>query len=144
MQTCAQMSGVQSAARLYAYRDLVVIVVIAILGSLVAPNVFRHVGTAKDATARAQIEWKLAWIEMRNSMRIKQIITIAVVVGVVFATPITYIAAKVNSQGEYDGPSGHLSALILARGVFAPCFLLTGGLVFLGGLGVRWLSRERE
>jgi general secretion pathway protein G len=35
---------------------LVVIVVIAILASLVAPNVFRHVGTAKDATARTQIE----------------------------------------------------------------------------------------
>src|SRR5689334_8022032 len=35
---------------------LVVIAVIAILASLVAPNVFRHVGTAKDATARAQIE----------------------------------------------------------------------------------------
>jgi len=35
---------------------LVVIVVIAILASLVAPNVSRHVGTAKDATARAQIE----------------------------------------------------------------------------------------
>ena|ERR1044071_2539917 len=35
---------------------LVVIVVIAILASLVAPNVFRHVGAAKDATARTQIE----------------------------------------------------------------------------------------
>ena len=35
---------------------LVVIVVIATLASLVSPNVFRHVGTAKDATARAQIE----------------------------------------------------------------------------------------
>ena len=35
---------------------LVVIAVIAILASLVAPNVFRHVGTAQDATARAQIE----------------------------------------------------------------------------------------
>ena len=35
---------------------VVIIVVIAILASLVAPNVFRHVGTAKDATARAQIE----------------------------------------------------------------------------------------
>jgi general secretion pathway protein G len=35
---------------------LVVIVMIAILATLVAPNVFRHVGTAKDATARAQIE----------------------------------------------------------------------------------------
>ena len=35
---------------------LVVIVVIAILATLVAPNVFRHIGTAKDATARSQIE----------------------------------------------------------------------------------------
>lgn len=35
---------------------LVVITVIAILAGLVAPNVFRHVGTAQDATARAQIE----------------------------------------------------------------------------------------
>jgi general secretion pathway protein G len=35
---------------------LVVIVVIAILATLVAPNVFRHVGAAKDATARSQIE----------------------------------------------------------------------------------------
>ncbi|MGH7628462.1 MAG: type II secretion system major pseudopilin GspG [Gemmatimonadales bacterium] len=35
---------------------LVVIVVIGVLASLVAPNVFRHVGAAKDATARSQIE----------------------------------------------------------------------------------------
>jgi len=35
---------------------MVVIAVIAILASLVAPNVFRHVGTAQDATARAQVE----------------------------------------------------------------------------------------
>lgn len=35
---------------------LVVIIVIALLASMVAPNVFRHVGAAKDATARAQIE----------------------------------------------------------------------------------------
>jgi general secretion pathway protein G len=35
---------------------MVVIVVIAILATLVAPNVFRHVGTAKDATARSQVE----------------------------------------------------------------------------------------
>jgi general secretion pathway protein G len=35
---------------------LVVIVVIAILATLVAPNVFQHVGTAKQATARSQIE----------------------------------------------------------------------------------------
>jgi general secretion pathway protein G len=35
---------------------LVVIVVIAVLATLVAPNVFQHIGTAKDATARSQIE----------------------------------------------------------------------------------------
>ena len=35
---------------------LVVIIVIAVLATLVAPNVFRHVGTAKDTTAKAQIE----------------------------------------------------------------------------------------
>lgn len=35
---------------------LVVIVVIALFASLVAPNVFRHLGTAKDATARSQIQ----------------------------------------------------------------------------------------
>lgn len=35
---------------------LVVIIVIAVLATLVAPNVFQHVGRAKDATARAQME----------------------------------------------------------------------------------------
>jgi len=35
---------------------LVVIVVIGILASLVGPNVFRHVGAAKETTARSQIE----------------------------------------------------------------------------------------
>jgi general secretion pathway protein G len=35
---------------------LVVIAVIAVLAALVAPNVFRHVGGAKDSAARAQIE----------------------------------------------------------------------------------------
>lgn len=35
---------------------VVVIVVIAVLATLVAPNVFRHVGSANDATARSQIE----------------------------------------------------------------------------------------
>jgi general secretion pathway protein G len=35
---------------------LVVIAVIAILASLVAPNVFQHVGTARSTTARSQIE----------------------------------------------------------------------------------------
>ncbi len=35
---------------------LVVIVVIAVLAGLVAPNVFKHVGEAKNVTARSQIE----------------------------------------------------------------------------------------
>lgn len=35
---------------------LVVIAVIAILASLVAPNVFQHVGTARSTTARSQLE----------------------------------------------------------------------------------------
>lgn len=35
---------------------LVVIVVIGILATLVAPNVFRHISAAKDATARSQVE----------------------------------------------------------------------------------------
>lgn len=35
---------------------LVVIAVIALLAALVAPNIFQHLGTAKDATARSQIE----------------------------------------------------------------------------------------
>lgn len=35
---------------------LVVIAVIAMLAALVGPSVFQHVGTAKDATARSQIE----------------------------------------------------------------------------------------
>ena len=35
---------------------LVVIAVISLLAALVAPNVFQHVGTAKDAAGRSQIE----------------------------------------------------------------------------------------
>jgi len=35
---------------------MVVVAVIAVLGALVAPNVFRHLGAAKDTTARAQME----------------------------------------------------------------------------------------
>lgn len=35
---------------------IVVVVVIAILATLVAPNVFQHVGTAKAVTAKSQIE----------------------------------------------------------------------------------------
>lgn len=35
---------------------LVVIVVLSLLAAFVAPNVFQHVGTAKDAAARSQIE----------------------------------------------------------------------------------------
>jgi general secretion pathway protein G len=35
---------------------IVVIVVIAVLATLVAPNIFRHVGTARTTTAKTQIE----------------------------------------------------------------------------------------
>src|SRR3954469_12093335 len=35
---------------------LVVIVVIAILATLVAPSIFQHVGAAKSATAKSQVE----------------------------------------------------------------------------------------
>jgi general secretion pathway protein G len=42
---------------------LVVIIVIALLATLVAPNVFRHVGRAKDTTARAQVELLSAAVE---------------------------------------------------------------------------------
>lgn len=35
---------------------LVVIAVIGVLATLVAPSIFQHVGAAKDATARSQIE----------------------------------------------------------------------------------------
>lgn len=35
---------------------LVVLVIIAILATLVAPNVFQHVGSARETTARSQIE----------------------------------------------------------------------------------------
>ena len=34
---------------------LVVVVIIAVLASIVAPNIFRHVDTAKNVTAQAQI-----------------------------------------------------------------------------------------
>ena len=42
---------------------LVVIIVIAVLATLVAPNVFRHVDRARDTTARAQIELLAAAVE---------------------------------------------------------------------------------
>ncbi|HEX8431987.1 MAG TPA: type II secretion system major pseudopilin GspG [Longimicrobium sp.] len=42
---------------------LVVIVIIAVLATLVAPNVFRHVGRARGTTARAQIEMLAGAIE---------------------------------------------------------------------------------
>lgn len=35
---------------------IVVIVVLAVLATLVAPNVFRHVGAARETTAKTQIE----------------------------------------------------------------------------------------
>lgn len=42
---------------------LVVIVVLGMLATLVAPNVFQHVGAAKQATARSQIELLVAALE---------------------------------------------------------------------------------
>lgn len=35
---------------------LVVIVVVGVLAGLVAPNIFQHIGAAKDAAARSQLE----------------------------------------------------------------------------------------
>lgn len=46
----------QSRAGFTLLEILVVIVVIAVLAGLVAPNVFKHVGEAKNVTARSQIE----------------------------------------------------------------------------------------
>ena len=42
---------------------LVVIVVLGVLATLVAPNVFQHVGTAKEAAARSQIELFVAALD---------------------------------------------------------------------------------
>lgn len=56
---CTARPAVGSAIRRAAFtliEVLVVIVVIAILATLVAPNIFRNVGDARTATARTQIE----------------------------------------------------------------------------------------
>ena len=50
------MSIAQKRAGFTLIEILVVIVVIAVLATLVAPNVFKHVGEAKNVTARSQIE----------------------------------------------------------------------------------------
>ena len=42
---------------------LVVIVVLGTLATLVTPNIFRHVGTAKETTARTQIEMLAAALD---------------------------------------------------------------------------------
>jgi general secretion pathway protein G len=53
-QTCCPRFRARSGFTLI--EILVVIAVIAVLAALVAPNVFRHVGAAKEAAARSQIE----------------------------------------------------------------------------------------
>ena len=60
MQT---MKRVRGAAGFTLVEILVVIIVIAVLATLVAPNVFQHVGRAKDSTARAQLEMLSAAID---------------------------------------------------------------------------------
>lgn len=53
----ARTAGIRSSRAGFTLIEiLVVIVVIAILATLVAPNVFQHVGTAKATTAKAQME----------------------------------------------------------------------------------------
>ena len=60
MQT---MKRVRGTAGFTLVEILVVIIVIAVLATLVAPNVFQHVGRAKDSTARAQLEMLSAAID---------------------------------------------------------------------------------
>jgi general secretion pathway protein G len=52
----ARRGGLRSRSAFTLIEILVVIVVIAILATLVAPNIFRNVGEAKATTAKAQIE----------------------------------------------------------------------------------------
>ncbi|HEX8696813.1 MAG TPA: type II secretion system major pseudopilin GspG [Longimicrobium sp.] len=57
------MKRVRGTAGFTLVEILVVIIVIAVLATLVAPNVFQHVGRAKDSTARAQLEMLSAAID---------------------------------------------------------------------------------
>jgi general secretion pathway protein G len=53
----SQNSAARLTARGFTLMELlVVIAVIGVLATLVAPSIFQHVGAAKDATARSQIE----------------------------------------------------------------------------------------
>jgi general secretion pathway protein G len=56
MQSITEYRSVRGRGGFTLIEVLVVLVVLAILASLVAPNIFRNVETAKDATARTQVE----------------------------------------------------------------------------------------
>lgn len=53
---CRRLASLRARRAFTLIEILVVIAVIAILASLVAPNVFQHVGTARTTTARSQLE----------------------------------------------------------------------------------------
>ena len=53
---CRRLASFRARRAFTLIEILVVIAVIAILASLVAPNVFQHVGTARTTTARSQLE----------------------------------------------------------------------------------------
>jgi hypothetical protein len=66
----------------------------------------------------------------------------AVLAGGLVAGAATYVAARHNPQGEFNGADGHLSAVLLFQNVFALWFVCIGGLVLLWGLVLWRLARK--